>query len=234
MLRPRQSFFGCVEHQSELREKVQSSVRRIQVEDHLNVTSADRQHGDHSQGRPGLGLLAAAGAFPVAGRAVKPVARAIRGIFQGLEEMKDTGLRVFARTGSEFAVPSRRVVVVTRNTVPGEGPFRASILEETRSGIRARGHVDGPSEKELIEVIEGKTRTGELAERAERAGIVGLPEIPVGPEARMEFIAERNAERGLMDLARQNIASGKSPTGIMRKLAEGRELPGGVGGFFNP
>jgi len=181
---------------------------------------------EFAQGNIGPGLFAL-------GTAVVPGPN-VGKLFRGLGDLAKSGLRVFARTGTEFAVPSRRAISITPNTVPGEGPFRASILEETRTGVQARGHVHGPSEEALADVIEGRVRTGDLAERAERAGIVGFEEIPVAREARMEFTAERNAERELMRQAREKITEGKSPTGIMRKLAEGRELPGGVGGFFNP
>lgn len=177
-----------------------------------------------SEGHPFLAAASLATVLP----GIPPLSR----IFKDVPK----GARVFARSSTEFSVPSRRVVVVTPNTIPGEGPFRASILEETRTGIKARGHVHGGSEAELVEVIEGKVKTGDLAERAERAGIVDLPEIQVRSERSMELSVERNAERELSRLAGEAAESGRrgESTGLMQKLSEGRKLPGGVGGFFFP
>lgn len=174
--------------------------------DFLPITGEARSLQDarqaFSQGRPGLGLLAAAGALPGVPR-VKPL---VRGLFSGLEELKGSGLRIFARSEGPGA---RTVASITPST---RGGFKISIFEETAEQGSSNvpiNTIDFDTMDEAVEAIEGG-----------RGFFKGLKEVPIGPENVMESRFERIAERGLFPRTAQ-----------ARARAEARRTPESVGGF---
>ena len=167
------------------------------------------------EGRPGAGLLGLAGAAPIGGRAVKPVARAVRGLFSGMEGLRGAGLRVFARSEGPGL---RTVASITPNPKAGGG-VKVSIFEESAEfgaselpvNVIEFGSVD-----EAMEAIEGG-----------RGFFRGFEKVPVGPEHLMEGRFERIAERGLFPRSATDPA-------VAKARSEARQSPGSVGGFFSP
>jgi hypothetical protein len=114
--------------------------------------------------------------------------------------------------------------MVTKNTRPGEKPFRISVFEETAGEApRARFHMDFVSEEDALDAIRSPNPLTDLG----GGDLQGFR--PINPK-QAEFSFERNTERAAMDAAR---ASGGDPS-LLRAAAEGRRRPGGIGGFFNP
>jgi len=134
----------------------------------------------------------------------------VRGLFRGLEGTE--GLRVFARSEGPGV---RKVVSITPNPKPGGG-VKATIFNETvEQGQALENVVEFKNMDEAVEAIEGG-----------RGFFRGFKKVNVGDEAFMEGQFDRFTERAASRAAR---ASGQD----MRRLAERRKAPGGVGGFFN-
>ena len=169
------------------------------------------------EGRPGAGLLGLAGAAPIGGRAVKPVARAVRGLFSSLEELGGTGFRVFARSEG----PGLRTVASITPNPKKPGSVKVSLFDESAefgASELPTNTLDFDSVDEAVEAF------------GSRPALRGFSEVPLGDERSMEFFFDRTTEQAAARTARE---SGGSPS-LLRALSEGRQRPGGIGGFFNP
>lgn len=167
--------------------------------------------GFFDEGRPGMGLLALAGAVP---SIPKPT-----GLFAGLGPLRKKGLRVFARAEGPGV---RRVISITPNTRPGEKAVRGTILEETAGNPPVvKGHVQFDSVDEAVGALSGGERTGNAA----RADLEGYSEIPVGREELMEGRYERVAERGLFPGTATDPAQARARAGARKSESVGGFKP---------
>ncbi len=163
-------------------------------------------------GRPGLGLLSLAAAAPVVGKGVKPVARAAKSLFDEFAPLAGTGFRAFARSEG----PGLRTVASL--TPSSRGGVKISLFDESAAHGASElptNTLDFDSMDEALEAI----RT--------RPALRGFDEVDL---KRPEFSFERSTERAAAQRARESGGD----AGLLRALIEGRQSPGGSGGFFNP
>jgi hypothetical protein len=157
------------------------------------------------QGHPFLATAAAASTIP-----------GVPNLLSGLKGLK--GVKVFARSE---APGTRRVAMVTKNTRPGEKPFRISVFEETvGEPPRARFHMDFVSEADALDAIRNPNPLTDLG----GGDLQGFRPIN---RKQAEFSFERNTERAAMEAVEGDAAR-------LRATTESRKRPGGFGGFFDP
>ncbi|MEE8607957.1 MAG: hypothetical protein V3S55_10140 [Nitrospiraceae bacterium] len=160
------------------------------------------------EGRPGMGLLSAVGALP-------GIPRIPRGLFGNLEELQGTGFRMFARSEE----PGLRTVASITPDPKRPGSVKVSLFDESAefgASELPTNTLDFDSVDEAVEALSGG-----------RKSLEGFSEINL---ARPEFSFDRAVERAAAQRARE---SGGDP-GLLRALVEGRQRPGGIGGFRNP
>lgn len=233
----REGILGLLDKVSEFREQTGSSVRGLLEDPRGVVTQGIRDAArdpaldfspllgdikaglfdaprEFAEGNLGMGLLAMAGMLP----GVPSGSRRTPGLFSNLEELQGTGFRMFARSEG----PGTRTVASITPNPKRPGSVKVSLFDESAefgASELPTNTLDFDSVDEAVEALSGG-----------RKSLEGFSEIPLGSERSMEFAFDRGVEGAAAQRARQ---SGGDP-GLLRALIEGRQRPGGTGGFFNP
>ena len=159
-------------------------------------------------GNTGMGLLSLASLIPGV-----PSARQVRGLFHGVEGLKDAGLRMFARSEGRGL---RTVASITPNP-KGGGGVKVSLFDESAE----HGASELPSNVIEFDSMDEAVKALE----SEDGFFRGFRDIPVGEEALMESRFERVAERGLFSESATDPVQARARAGA-------RRAERGAGGFL--
>ncbi len=155
-----------------------------------------------------MGLLSLASLIPGV-----PSVKQARGLFHGVEGLKDAGLRMFARSEGAGV---RSVASITPNP-KGGGGVKVSVFDESaqHGASELPAHVvEFDSMAEAVKALESN-----------EGFFRGFSDIPIGPENLMESRFDRLAERGLFPRSASDPAQARARAGARRAAR-------GAGGFL--